>query len=104
MCLLIGIRGLCPERHILELGAQQNKDGIGVAYSYNDIVYFEKDIKFERLYELKKLGMTKGIVHFRLASIGDPTPQLCHPFPISTDTTLDLTGTATSVLAHNGHW
>ena len=44
------------------------------------------------------------VIHFRWASVGEVTPKLCHPFPVSAKTTTRLTGHARAVLFHNGTW
>jgi hypothetical protein len=50
-------------------------------------------------------GLTGEIViHFRIASVGEVTPQLCHPFPVTACATTHLFGHARAVLFHNGTW
>ena len=44
------------------------------------------------------------VIHFRWASVGEVTPKLCHPFPISAKATTRLSGHARAVLFHNGTW
>ena len=44
------------------------------------------------------------VIHFRWASVGEVTPKLCHPFPVSAKATTRLTGHARAVLFHNGTW
>jgi hypothetical protein len=44
------------------------------------------------------------VIHFRWASVGEVTPKLCHPFPISSKATTRLSGHARAVLFHNGTW
>jgi predicted glutamine amidotransferase len=42
------------------------------------------------------------VIHFRWASVGEVTPKLCHPFPVTPSATTRLNGTARAVLFHNG--
>ena len=44
------------------------------------------------------------VIHFRWASVGEVTPKLCHPFPVTACATTRLTGHARAVLFHNGTW
>ena len=44
------------------------------------------------------------VIHFRWASVGEVTPKLCHPFPVSAKATTRLSGHARAVLFHNGTW
>ena len=44
------------------------------------------------------------MIHFRLASVGEVTPKLCHPFPITACATTRLSGHARAALFHNGTW
>jgi hypothetical protein len=44
------------------------------------------------------------VIHFRWASMGEVTPKLCHPFPVSSKATTRLSGHARAVLFHNGTW
>jgi hypothetical protein len=44
------------------------------------------------------------VIHFRWASVGEVTPKLCHPFPVSAKSTTRLSGHARAVLFHNGTW
>jgi predicted glutamine amidotransferase len=44
------------------------------------------------------------VIHFRIASVGEVTPRLCHPFPVTVCATTRLSGHARAVLFHNGTW
>lgn len=104
MCLLIKLDGEWPSDAILEAGVAQNRDGIGIAFPDGDKVQYHKGITMEQLMSYKEQGVTKGLIHFRMTSIGPTIPQLCHPFPISKKTGNNLSGRVEQVLAHNGHW
>ena len=44
------------------------------------------------------------VIHFRLASVGEVTPKLCHPFPVTACATTRLSGQSRAALFHNGTW
>ena len=44
------------------------------------------------------------VIHFRWASVGGVNPRLCHPFPVDRGAETKLSGTAKSLLFHNGTW
>ena len=44
------------------------------------------------------------VIHFRWASVGGVDGRLCHPFPVTPKANVSLSGTAESVLFHNGTW
>lgn len=44
------------------------------------------------------------LLHYRIASSGGVSAELCHPFPVARVPALTLTGVAKSVLIHNGTW
>ena len=103
MCLAILLNGEFPPDDVLEAGAEQNPDGIGIAFPDGDKVQWFKGITLEQLKGFRNQA-TKGLIHFRLASVGPAIPQLCHPFPVSKTTSLKLEGRSDMALAHNGHW
>lgn len=92
----------------------RNPEGGGVAWrdivDGVQVVRWKKGLKLE---EMKKLGAELPlpyILHFRIASIGGPLPELTHPFvavPKWEDfvNSLNLEGATTDPLVfHNGHW
>lgn len=105
MCLLIVANKEWPRQEILEAAQTQNSDGIGIAWKEGKKVHWKKGLKLEELDQYKDVGYPT-LIHFRAASagMGGNNPQLCHPFPITRTASLDLEGTTTAVLAHNGNW
>lgn len=87
-----------------------NPDGIGLAYSDGERVHWHKGIKWHDLAYGPKYRTIKDIrplvVHFRLATIGEATAKLCHPFHVSKFSPLSVHGTSkrAGLLFHNGHY
>ena len=88
----------------LATGHRANPHGAGVAWRDDNVVRWSKGLEPD---EVEKLiaGLTGEIViHFRIASVGEVTPKLCHPFPVTDCATTRLSGHARAVLFHNGTW
>lgn len=104
MCLII--TGTTTKPTLVELLAaeQTNPDGAGMAWTTKSGVEFRKGLSAEDVdAKLAKLpARTRWVVHFRFATVGDPGPGLCHPFPVAKDTSLTIKGRADRVLFHNG--
>jgi hypothetical protein len=107
MCVAIG----CPERlptpEILKSAEEANPDGGGIAWVNGEgSVSWVKNIDAKTMIEMIDAGKVKApaLIHFRITTSGGTRPELCHPFPISQKASTELTGRATSVLVHNGHW
>ena len=64
--------------------------------SLSGIVYSITEIPVELIREI--------VIHFRIASVGEVTPKLCHPFPVTACATTRFSGHARAVLFHNGTW
>ena len=85
--------------------ATANPHGAGVAWREGNRVLWRKG--FSDPGELKAfIDGIKGeaVTHFRWASVGEPVPALCHPFPVSGKPSTALQGAARRVLFHNGTW
>lgn len=106
MCVII----TTPERHQrpslsqLQLCEQTNRHGSGLAWIEGTKVRYEKQLTVTEIHASLKKISGPAIVHFRIASVGRVTPELCHPFPVRHAAELDLAGHARSVLFHNGTW
>lgn len=89
---------------------EANPDGIGIAWlTKKHNVRFIKGISYgDMISRMDSIGKNKQpyILHFRVATIGERRPQLCHPFPVTTDKQFlfSLQGETNCVLAHNGTW
>ena len=105
MCvILVCPENVRPDRATIDACHAANPHGAGVAWRENGEVRWSKGLdpgEVERL-----IGELTGeiIIHFRWASVGEVTPKLCHPFPISARASTRLTGHARAVLFHNGTW
>ena len=93
-----------PDRETINACHEANPHGAGVAWRVKGEVRWFKGLEPEEL-ELLIAGLSGEIViHFRWASVGEVTPKLCHPFPITASATTRLSGHARAVLFHNGTW
>jgi hypothetical protein len=63
-----------------------------------------KGFEPEELTSLVEMLTGEIVIHFRWASVGEVTPRLCHPFPVTACATTRLSGHACAVLFHNGTW
>ena len=100
------------DESIIETMFQNNPDGSGYMYSYNNKVHIEKG--FMTLKELlnsldnlkKKVNIEEIplILHFRISTSGKVDGATCHPFPITSDlNALRKTHVITNLgMAHNG--
>lgn len=100
------------DESIIETMFQNNPDGSGYMYSYNNKVHIEKG--FMTLKELlnsldslkKKVNIeeTPLILHFRISTSGETDGATCHPFPVTSDlNALRKTHVITNLgMAHNG--
>lgn len=108
MCIVIVAKETFPSEDLLRAAADINKDGIGIAWRGKTKVNWEKGITMERLLQIGKDTPAPWVIHFRIATVGDPIPELCHPFPVDMKVTHNLKvptkGSAAAVMAHNGHW
>lgn len=100
------------DESIIETMFQNNPDGSGYMYSYNNKVHIEKG--FMTLKELlnsldnlkKKVNIEEIplILHFRISTSGKVDGATCHPFPVTSDlNALRKTHVITNLgMAHNG--
>ena len=114
MCIIVvkeaGIE--MPDRETLERCFAKNRDGAGFMFADGKQVRIRKgfmtfDDFEDALYdELAGFDMkeTAIIMHFRIATHGKVKPEICHPFPVSSDPD-DLRATSIDArfgIAHNG--
>ena len=100
------------DESIIETMFQNNPDGSGYMYSYNNKVHIEKG--FMTLKELlnsldnlkKKVNIEEIplVLHFRISTSGKVDGATCHPFPVTSDlNALRKTHVITNLgMAHNG--
>ena len=105
MCvILVCPAKIRPDRETLEACHKANPHGVGVAWREDDRVRWSKGLEPDELEPLIAGLSGEIVIHFRWASVGEVTPKLCHPFPITATATTRLTGHARAVLFHNGTW
>ena len=108
MCVIISIpnKANVPTKEVLEQCETRNKDGGGIAWIKNNQVHWHKGVNLEAMLAcLPEIPNESPIVmHFRIATAGGVSPELCHPFPVTEDAPVALAGHGASVLFHNGVW
>lgn len=95
MCIIVSKEKYkeIPKKEILQNCFENNPDGAGFMYVYNNKVHIEKgfmmfDSFYNRIMELdKKINLKKRslVMHFRIGTSGKNDAETCHPFPISND-------------------
>lgn len=104
MCVIIIARTVFPSMTVLKQAEESNPDGAGMCWFEEDKVKWAKGLKADDIFEIGQDTPKPWVIHFRWASFGPKVPQLCHPFPINRDASLELQGeTDRSVFFHNGH-
>lgn len=108
MCvILVGDAKARPSRSTLQRCAARNGDGIGFAWLDADRqVHWVKGFhKVTRALELIDAAPDGWALHFRYATEGVVGTSLCHPFEISREASIELSGSGTApVMFHNGTW
>lgn len=103
-----------PTKDVIANMFDNNPDGAGFAYCVNNTVHIRKglmslqafnsalDAVYRRLGD--KVLDTAFIYHFRITTSGGTRPQMCHPFPLSSDTGMLCKTRCVSdvAVAHNG--
>lgn len=93
-----------PTEDVLEAMWDSNNDGAGIAWQERKGVKYKKGLSFEEVRDLALTVPAPFVVHFRISSVGPTISKLTHPFPVTADVSLDLSGTVEKVLFHNGTW
>ena len=104
MCVILVCTKRRPDVDTLNKCAKHNKDGVGIGWISKKTVQFTKGITLDKVIKLANKLPLPYVIHFRLTSVGRVIPDLCHPFPISPKSPTILSGEASAVLFHNGHW
>jgi predicted glutamine amidotransferase len=105
MCvILVCPADVRPDRKTLDACHEANPHGAGVAWREDGEVRWFKGLEPDELEPLIANLTGEIVIHFRWASVGEVTPKLCHPFPITACATTRLSGHARAVLFHNGTW
>ncbi len=105
MCVIMACTKQRPSYTDLWDASVANRDGAGVAWIKDGRVYYRKGIrKIKNLYKITESVPFPFMVHFRMATEGGVSKELCHPFPVTRNSPLATEGSARKVLMHNGHW
>lgn len=105
MCvILVCPKIVRPDRAIIEACHRANPHGAGVAWREDGEVHWMKGLEPDELEALIAGLSGEIVIHFRIASVGEVTPRLCHPFPVTTCATTRLSGHTRAALFHNGTW
>jgi len=113
MCVIICVEnGEFPSKETLKSAESLNSHGGAIAWLNKDgTKSYRKGIKASKMWKLiqRQLApnhVTTAIIHFRIASVGGVKPQLCHPFEITEEVTLNMKAVKTTkeLLFHNGTW
>ena len=111
MCIIICVEdGHFPTKATLKSAESLNSDGGAIAWLNKDgTMSYKKGIKASKISKIIKNQLTPNhvktaIIHFRIASVGGVKPQLCHPFEITEEVTLNMKAVKTTkeLLFHNG--
>lgn len=104
MCLITIANQKRPTLEEMQKAHRTNSDGMGVAWRDGKHIRFIKGMEdVEAVHKLcSKLPMP-FVIHYRMASVGSKSKELCHPFPLTTNVELVSKGKVDEVLFHNGH-
>lgn len=86
---------------------RSNADGVGVAWAQGGVVSWWKTHKVDPDYVVNVIRAWRGLprlVHFRFATAGGTSAELCHPFEVGPLASCAPQGTSSRVMIHNGHW
>jgi predicted glutamine amidotransferase len=105
MCvILVCPENVRPDQQTLAACHEANPHGAGVAWREDGVVRWSKGLELHEIQPLMAGLSGEIVIHFRWASVGEVTPKLCHPFPVTACATTRLSGHARAVLFHNGTW
>ena len=111
MCIIIvaNKNKKIPNEHI-KLAYELNCDGFGISASVNNKLFVYKSISINsddiiKLYNsIRQVATGDIVLHFRLATHGDVSDKLCHPFYVNKDLVMFHNGVIRdSVSGYNEH-
>ena len=111
MCIIIvaNKNKKIPNEHI-KLASELNCDGFGISASVNNKLFVYKSISMNsddiiKLYNsIRQVATGDIVLHFRLATHGDISDKLCHPFYVNKDLVMFHNGVMRdSVSGYNEH-
>ncbi len=110
MCIIaVKPAGLALDLAIVKRCWEANPHGAGLAWRRGGRVEVRKGFmrlgKFERFLQEHKAELTGSevIMHFRIASVGEVSQALCHPFGVGRSYRSLFYSTGMPVVFHNGH-
>lgn len=111
MCIIIvaNKNKKIPNEHI-KLASELNCDGFGISASVNNKLFVYKSVSINsddiiKLYNsIRQVATGDIVLHFRLATHGDVSDKLCHPFYVNKDLVMFHNGVIRdSVSGYNEH-
>ena len=111
MCIIIvaNKNKKIPNEHI-KLASELNSDGFGISASVNNKLFVYKSISMNsddiiKLYNsIRQVATGDIVLHFRLATHGDISDKLCHPFYVNKDLVMFHNGVMRdSISGYNEH-
>lgn len=107
MCVIIfsPCEGNRPSNKTLELCNKANPHGIGIVTQGNKDMYsVSKGLSLELVKKIIEKTSGAIAIHFRYATAGGNSKNLCHPFPCTPKAETWLDYEASDVLMSNGTW
>ena len=110
MCVIMVATKVRPTEEMVAKGFAANDAGAGIAWRERKKdgsleVVWKKGLEEAEVTDLVAKLPLPFTVHFRIPTVGGRVKELCHPFPITRDVSLSLSGrTDGFVMFHNGHW
>jgi hypothetical protein len=104
MCVIIVAETGKPDLETLQQCQAQNPHGAGIAWRDGGVVKWKKGLKANDVFDIVKRVEVPFVIHFRMATQGGISDEMCHPFPVNKECSIAVDGSATKVLFHNGHW
>lgn len=102
MCVIaIAVKERLP-LEVLRACELANPHGGGMAWVEMGKVHFKKNINAQQAFAIAQTKSLPHVFHFRIASVGNVMPALCHPFPIRSKNNVELEGNTAAALFHNG--
>jgi predicted glutamine amidotransferase len=105
MCIALATIGKNkPSLDILHACEEANPHGGGIAWRKGKRIHWKKGINADEIHKIVQRESGPFLIHFRIATVGGVSPELCHPFPVGGKASLAVEGSASAVVAHNGTW
>lgn len=103
MCVILSCETNRPTLQTLLDCELDNPHGAGIAWRQGGKIHFKKGLDAQEVHRISLKVQLPYVIHFRIATAGGMSPEMCHPFPIGGSVRMDGS-TGSGVLFHNGHW